>query len=98
MIKKYLRVYVNDDQDNSVDLPLIAELEAYWDWNHSGNIALFLATKRHHLGSDLELPIQSEKSLLSTAGKEIKAANGFMKKIAQLRKHLREDLKLRIVL
>ena len=92
-LKQYLRAYVNYEQDNWVDLLPIAEFEANSDRNNSSGIAPFLATKGYHPCSGLEPPILSEESLLPVARKEIKAADEFIKKIEQLRKHLREELK-----
>ena len=92
-LKQYLRAYVNYEQDNWVDLLPIAEFEANSDRNDSSGIAPFLATKGYHPRSGLEPPIPSEESLLPAARKEIKAADWFIKKIEQLRKHLQEELR-----
>ncbi len=92
-LKQYLRAYVNYEPDNWVDLLPIAEFEANSDRNDSSGIAPFLATKEYHPCSSLEPPIPSEESLLPTVRMEIKVADGFIKKIEQLRKHLREELR-----
>ena len=93
IFKQYLRAYVNYEQDNRVDLLPIAEFEANSDWNNSSGIAPFLATKKYYPCLGLEPPILSKEYLLPIARKKIKIANGFIKKIEQLRKHLRKELR-----
>ena len=85
-LKQYLRAYVNYEQDNWVDFLPIAKLEANSDRNDSSDIAPFLAIKGYHPRSSLEPPIPSEESLLPSARKKIKVADGFIKNIEQLEK------------
>lgn len=84
---------MNYQPDNWVDFLQITEFETYLDLNNSSGIASFLATKRYHPRSSLESPILSKKSLLLLAKKKIKAADRFIEKIKQLRKHLQVELR-----
>ena len=71
----------------------IAEFEANSNRNDSSSIALFFPIKSYYSQSGLESTSPIEKSLLLIAKKEIKATDGFVKKIDRLCKYLRVNLK-----
>ena len=90
-LKQYLRAYVNYQQDDWMDLLLITEFEVNSSLNASTGVAPFLATKGYIPRSGLEPPtLWTEQSPLVI--REIKAADGFIKKIKDLQTHLREEL------
>ena len=92
-LKQYLRVYINYNQNNWVDLLPIAEFEANSDRNVFSGIAPFLATKGYIPRSGIEPPTLWDEDATQRAKRDIVAADTFIQKMKDLRAFLRDELK-----